>query len=379
MAAIAPDPTEHGDRAGSDRSSRPGNPARASRIEDREPATGRLHRDRPRLHAGRRRPGGRGGEGGPAGVGRDELPGAGPDPPPRGRDLRGEPRRVRDVDAARDRRLPQQDAPRVELRLPGDPERGDAAVPAVRLAHADRAVKGRLSMVRRVPVGVIGAITPWNSPSRAGDARGRAGAGRSATPSSSSRTRRRRSSAARCSRPSSARRACPTACSRSSSVAPTSARRSSPTRTSRSCRSPARPRSGGGSASWPAACSRRSRSSSAGTTRSSCSTTPISTRRRPRAPSRRSSSRARSASRPAATSSIGSIADAYIDALTEKAKRLRLGDPYPRGRPARADRQREAARPGRRHRPALDRGRGPAGRGRHARGPVLPADGARPR
>jgi benzaldehyde dehydrogenase (NAD) len=27
------------------------------------------------------------------------------------------------------------------------------------------AIKGRLSMVRRVPVGVIGAITPWNSPS----------------------------------------------------------------------------------------------------------------------------------------------------------------------------------------------------------------------
>ena len=27
------------------------------------------------------------------------------------------------------------------------------------------AVKGRLSMVRRIPVGVIGAITPWNSPS----------------------------------------------------------------------------------------------------------------------------------------------------------------------------------------------------------------------
>ena len=26
-------------------------------------------------------------------------------------------------------------------------------------------VKGRLSMVRRVPVGVVGAITPWNSPS----------------------------------------------------------------------------------------------------------------------------------------------------------------------------------------------------------------------
>ena len=27
------------------------------------------------------------------------------------------------------------------------------------------AVKGRLSIVRRVPVGVVGAITPWNSPS----------------------------------------------------------------------------------------------------------------------------------------------------------------------------------------------------------------------
>ena len=39
------------------------------------------------------------------------------------------------------------------------------------------AVKGRLSMVRRVPAGVIGAITPWNSPSVLGHARRRAGAG----------------------------------------------------------------------------------------------------------------------------------------------------------------------------------------------------------
>ena len=46
----------------------------------------------------------------------DELPGARRDPPPRGRDLRGAPRRVRDVDPARDRRRPQQDAPRAELR-----------------------------------------------------------------------------------------------------------------------------------------------------------------------------------------------------------------------------------------------------------------------
>ncbi len=39
-------------------------------------------------------------------------------------------------------------------------------------------VPGRLSMLRRVPAGVIGAITPWNSPSRAGHARRRAGARR---------------------------------------------------------------------------------------------------------------------------------------------------------------------------------------------------------
>ena len=53
-----------------------------------------------------------------------------------GRDLRGQPRGVRDLDAARDRRLAQQDAPRVQLRLPRDPQRGDAAVAGVRLAHA---------------------------------------------------------------------------------------------------------------------------------------------------------------------------------------------------------------------------------------------------
>ena len=52
------------------------------------------------------------------------------------------------------------------------------------------------------------------------------------------------------------------------------------------------------------------------------------------------------------------VADEYIEALTEKARRLRTRRPVSRGRPARADRQREADPPGRRHRPALDRGRG---------------------
>ena len=85
---------------------------------------------------------------------------------------------------------------------------------------------------------------------------------------------------------------------------------------------------GGASARWPAACSRRSASSSAATTRSSSSTTPTS-RRPPRpAPSPRSSSRARSASRPAATSSTAASPPTTSTCSTEKARRLRLGDPY---------------------------------------------------
>ena len=136
MAAIAPDTTESA-APGLARVLRRDVGTRHGRA-DRGPRAGHgsAHRDRPGLHAGRRRARRGRGEGGPAGLGRDELPGAGPHPAPRGRHLRGQPRRVRHMDAARDRRLPQQDAPRVELRLPGDPQRGDAAVPAVRLAHA---------------------------------------------------------------------------------------------------------------------------------------------------------------------------------------------------------------------------------------------------
>ena len=51
------------------------------------------------------------------------------------------------------------------------------------------------------------------------------------------------------------------------------------------------------------------------------------------------------------------------------------GRPVPRGRPARADRQREAAGAGRRHRRSLGRGWRKPPRGRHARGPLLPTDG----
>ena len=111
-------------------------------------------------------------------------------------------------------------------------------------------VKGRLSMVRRIPVGVVGTITPWNSPSVLGMrvvapalALGNAvvlkpdpqtpvigGAMFEAVFREAG---------------------LPEGCSRSSSAAPTSARRSSPTRTSRWSRSPDRPRPAGASASSP--------------------------------------------------------------------------------------------------------------------------------
>ena len=261
------------------------------------------------------------------------------------------------MDPARDRRLAQQDAPRVELRLPRDPQRGDAALAAIRLAHAVRgqgpAVDGPRGSrsgssarsrrgIRRRSSACASSRRPW----------------RSATPSSSSPTRRRPSSAGRCSRPSSARPACPRACCRSSSAAPTSARRSSPTPTSRSCRSPARPPSGGGSASWPAACSRRSRSSSAATTRSSSSTMPTSTP--PTAAGAFSAFQFQGQVCFAAGRHLvhRTLAGAYIDALAEKAKRLRLGDPYREDVQLGPIVNEKQLRPRRRHRPALDRRRG---------------------
>ena len=253
MAAIAPDPTE---------SAAPGwlgsfvetwEPGTGAPIEDREPATGRLIATVRGLDAGRRRAGRGGGEGGPAGLGRDELPGAGPHPAPRGRDLRGEPRRVR-------RRGPSaRPAPRTarcttSRTSPTSEILNAATLPSQPYGSldADRRSRAGCRWSGASRSGVIGAITPWNSPSVSWGCASSRRRSRSATPSSSSRTRRRRSSAARCSRRSSARRACPRASSRSSSAARTSARRSSPTRTSRSCRSPGRRPSAGGSVSWPA-------------------------------------------------------------------------------------------------------------------------------
>ena len=85
------------------------------------------------------------------------------------------------------------------------------------------AVKGRLSMVRRVPVGVVGAITRGTHRACWACAWSRRPSP-SATRSCSSPTPRHPSSAARCSRRSSPRRGCPRDCSRSWSVGRMSAR-----------------------------------------------------------------------------------------------------------------------------------------------------------
>ena len=58
------------------------------------------------------------------------------------------------------------------------------------------------------------------------------------------------------------------------------------------------------------------------------------------------------------------LADDYTERPHREGEAPADRRPVPRGRPARADRQREADRPGRRHRPALDRGRGRGLRGR---------------
>ena len=241
-------------------------------------------------------------------------------------------------------------------------------------------VPGRLSMTRRVPIGVIGAITPWNSPSVLGM--------RVVGPALALRQRGgpqarppdRRSAAGRCSRRCSARPACPTGCSRSSSAARRRARRivTDPNVHAVSFTgSTAAGRRVGGLAGRAAqegvagagrqqrvrgARRRRPRRRRLGR---GVRLVPVPgpgvlRRRAPHRPPQRRRSR---------TSSCWS----------RRRSRLRLGDPYREQVDLGPDRQREAARPGRRHRPALDRGRRTARRGRHPRRPVLPAHRARRR
>ena len=101
------------------------------RAGDRPPSA-----DGSSIDSRRRPPGCCRGCGGAAGVGRAGLPGALGHPAPRGGHLRAAPRRVRRVDAARDRRPSQQDAPRAELHRGRAAGRGGHALAAVRLARA---------------------------------------------------------------------------------------------------------------------------------------------------------------------------------------------------------------------------------------------------
>ena len=165
---------------------------------------------------------------------------------------------------------------------------------------------------------------------RARDARRRARRWRSATPSSSSRTRRRRSAAARCSPRSSREAGLPDGLLQivvgGADVG--EAIVTDPNVDARVVHRLDRGRPAGRTAGRrPAQEGRRS---------SSAATTPfivlddadLDAAAARRGLRRRSSSRARSASRPAATSSIAASPTSTSTLLTEKARRLRLGDPY---------------------------------------------------
>ena len=106
-----------------------------------------------------------------------------------------------------------------------------------------------------------------------------------------------------------------------------SARSSSSTRPCAGSTSPARRTRDGRSPRRRAATSSASCSSSAATTRCSSSRTPTSTTPSTPPPSARSSTRARSACRPAGSSSSGRSPTTFVDRLVEKTKGLKAGDP----------------------------------------------------
>ena len=160
---------------------------------------------------------------------------------------------------------------------------------------------GRTSTARRVPLGVVGVITPWNFPLIL--------AMRSVAPALALgnavivKADPNTPVAAASSSPASSRRpACRPACCRSAGGADVGEALVADPNVAWS-RSPARPPPGAASARPPAATSSAPRWSSAATTRSSCSTTPTSTPPRRPAPGARSCTRARSAWPPGATSS----------------------------------------------------------------------------
>ena len=374
MATTAPEP-RHPTPAGSTRSSPTGDPGTgeptrgcASRPPaapaDAGPVDGRGRR------AGRRR-----GRGRPAGVGRDELRTSGP------RSSAAPPRSTRRT-APEFGTWTQRETGAVHSKMHHEQNFAAGEINAAATmplqpygsARADASCQGRLSMLRRVPVGVDRRDHAVELADRARDARRRAGTRPRQRRHPQARPAdaglRRRGVRGRLPRSRAARRAAP----RSSSAAPRSARRSSPTPTSTVVSFTGSTAAGRRVGSSPAACSSGSASSSAATTRSSSSTTRTSAAAMRPARSPRSSSRARSASRPAGTSSTEQRGRDYVDLLPEKASGS--------GSATRTARTSSSGRSSTRSSSSGSTGscgarstrRRPARRRRHARGPVLPPD-----
>ena len=128
------------------------------------PATGETIAEVPRGTAGRRRPRGRGGQGGAAGVARDDAGRARRGAAQARRRDRGERRRAR-RSSSRRTSASRSPAARDEMPVSSDNLRFFAG--AARLLEGKAAgeyMRGYTSMIRREPVGIVGQIAPWNYP-----------------------------------------------------------------------------------------------------------------------------------------------------------------------------------------------------------------------
>ena len=279
------------------------------------------------------------------------------------------------MDPARDRRRPQQDAPRAELRRRRDPRRGDDAVPAVRPARPERRA--------RAACRCSGASRPASSArSRPGTRRACSGCGSSrrrspsATPSSSSPTRRRRSCGGAMFEAVFREAGLPEGLLHvvlgGADVGEAIVTDPNVTRVSFTGSTAAGRRVGALAGELLKRVSLELGGNNAFVVLDDADL-----------------EAAASAGAFASFQFQGqvcfatgrhivhrSVAADYVDLLDREGAAPPARRPVPRGRRPRADRQPEAARAGRRHRPAVGRGRRARRRRRHARGPVLPADRA---